>query len=287
MSSYKIYEHIKFCITSSNSPCCLSEKVRQKSRLITYIYDVLNVALGIRTAHLVDVTFLTYEETTKLIASLRQEIPHICGIQFSDTHIFICNIDLLSAKLKLDLHNEFKDIAFIDVSKKNVEPTQVNVPNSLMHFLRTQIHPFIFQENPDSILFVSQTPQCMISFTGWILEYQVIYVLDSTSSDEESSFGSQNIMMNCLGNQELILYRIFLKKTIDNMKSAEEIQRHMLLSFSCPARIISSFNNNPNKDTISVRLNNIFSTRVEQNKSFWNKGLELEVSDVCLPVVVL
>ncbi|CAG8652202.1 14991_t:CDS:2 [Funneliformis mosseae] len=273
-SSSKIYEHIKFCITSSNSPCCLSKKVRRKSRLINFIYDVLNIALGIRTAHLVDVTSLTYEETTRLIASLRQEIPHICGIQFSDTHVFICNQDLLSAKLKLDLDNEFKDIAFIDVSKKNVEPTQVNVPDSLMHLLSTQFHPFTFQENSDSTLFVSQTPQCMISFTGWILEYPVIYVLESSSTDDESSFCSQNIMMNCLGSQELILYRIFLKK---NMKSTEEIQRHMLLSFSCPVSFISSFNNKPNKDIISARLNNIVSTRVEQNKSFWNKGLELEV----------
>jgi len=61
----------------------------------------------------------------------------------------------------------------------------------------------------------------------------------------------------------------------------------MLLSFSCPVKTIGSFNNQPNKDTISARLNNTFSSRVEQNKSFWNKGLELEISDVCLPVVVL
>src|SRR6266542_1926314 len=116
---------------------------------------------------------------------------------------------------------------------------QINVPNSLMHLLKTKIYPFIFQElkeneneNSDSILFISRTPQCIISFTGWILEYRVIYVLEKTSESsldsnhEESLFDSQNIMMNCLRNQELKLYRIFLKKNMDDdEESGEEIQR--------------------------------------------------------------
>jgi hypothetical protein len=67
--SSQIYEHIKFCTTTS----CLTRKVRQKSRLMNFIYgmfnilflfynviylnndelffnylDVLNVALGVR-----------------------------------------------------------------------------------------------------------------------------------------------------------------------------------------------------------------------------------------------
>ena len=64
----------------------------------------------------------------------------------------------------------------------------------------------------------------------------------------------------------------------------------MLLSFSCPAKIVNSlresFNNN--QDVISTRLNDLFACRIEQNQSsFWNKGWELEISDVCLPVVSL
>jgi hypothetical protein len=39
-------------------------------------------------------------------------------------------------------------------------------------------------------------------------------------------FESQNLMTNCLGNQELKLYRIFLKKIINNdHKSDKEFQR--------------------------------------------------------------
>ena len=65
----------------------------------------------------------------------------------------------------------------------------------------------------------------------------------------------------------------------------------MLLSFSCPTKIVNSlnesFNNQPENDTISTRLNDTFACRIEQNQSFWNKGWELEISDVCLPVVAL
>ena len=62
----------------------------------------------------------------------------------------------------------------------------------------------------------------------------------------------------------------------------------MLLSFSCPAKIINTLNDNqPDNDIISTRLNDTFVSRIERNQSFWNKGWELEVSDVCLPVLVL
>ncbi|PKY29936.1 hypothetical protein RhiirB3_474628 [Rhizophagus irregularis] len=144
-SSSQIYDHIKFCTSTS----CLSRKVRQKSRLMNFIYDVLNVALGIRVAHLVDVTFLTHEETLTFISSLRQ---------------------------KIDNNNNH-------------------------------------------------------------------------NSDKE---------------------------------------RHMLLSFSCPVKIFNSLNDSQsNKDIISTVLNDTFTFRIEHNQSFWNKGWELEISDVCLPVVAL
>ncbi|PKC58933.1 hypothetical protein RhiirA1_540785 [Rhizophagus irregularis] len=229
-SSSQIYDHIKFCISTS----CLSRKVRQKSRLMNFIYDVLNVALGIRVAHLVDVTFLTYEETLTFISSLRQ----------------------------------------------------VNVPNSLIYLLNTQIYSTFIKENEkiNSILFISQIPQCIISFTGWILEYQVIYILEKNSFE----FESQNIIINCLGNQELKLYRIFLKKIDNNNNHNSDKERHMLLSFSCPVKIFNSLNDSQsNKDIISTVLNDTFTFRIEHNQSFWNKGWELEISDVCLPVVAL
>ncbi|GBB89240.1 hypothetical protein RclHR1_15920002 [Rhizophagus clarus] len=260
-SSSQLYEHIKFCTTTS----CLTRKVRQKSKLMNFIYDVLNVALG--------------------------KISHVYAIQFSDTHTFICNRDLLLTKLDQDLNNDFKDIIFIDVSKENVEPKQVKVPNSLIYLLNTQIYPIFIKENEkiNSILFISQIPQCIISFTGWILEYQVIYVLEKIfESSIKEDFESQNIITNCLANQELKLYRIFLKKINNDHNSNKEFQRHMLLSFSCPVKIINSLNDvQSNNDIISIILNDTFAFRIEQNQSFWNKGWELEISDVCLPVVAL
>ena len=63
----------------------------------------------------------------------------------------------------------------------------------------------------------------------------------------------------------------------------------MLLSFSCPTKIVNSLSEpSNNKDIIPTRLNDLFVCRIERNQSsLWNKGWESEISDVCLPIVAL
>lgn len=85
----------------------------------------------------------------------------------------------------------------------------------------------------DSLIYFPRTPSCIITFTGWILEYSIVYVIDqyntlSSSSSfnlmedinsvEDMNYGS---FKNCLGNQDLKLVQLFL-----NSKSNMKIQRY-------------------------------------------------------------
>jgi hypothetical protein len=53
-------------------------------------------------------------------------------------------------------------------------PEQQDSCAPLYTFIREQLQPFILSR--DSVLYYANTPACMISLTGWLLEYPVIYV---------------------------------------------------------------------------------------------------------------
>ncbi|CAG8486040.1 10909_t:CDS:2, partial [Scutellospora calospora] len=193
---------------------------------VTNIPDIMAVALGIRAAYLVDFTLLTLDESKTLLSSFQKNVNlfNICILQFSDTHTFICNYKLILTKLEKDLINEFESNVFVDVAWHckeggNKEPKVINTPSSFRTFLETCVKPF-FSELSDfhlsssmrnsEVLFIPTTPTCAITFTGWILEYPAIYVLDSVPDSVDMSFDVQT-MKNCLGSQDLKLYRAFLK----------------------------------------------------------------------------
>ncbi|CAG8515087.1 4197_t:CDS:2 [Diversispora eburnea] len=144
-------------------------------------------------------------------------------------------------------------------------------------------------------MYFSQTPSCIITFTGWILEYSMIYVIDYNSINSVENINSvedtnSENFKNCLGNQDLKLVQVFLSSNKSNMK----IQRHLLLSFSFPINL------KPRRgyriSTISVELLSInklidnlkskFNNRLK-NQDIWNKEIEIEISDVCLPIIAL
>ncbi|CAJ0755416.1 10874_t:CDS:1, partial [Entrophospora sp. SA101] len=64
------------------------------------------------------------------------------------------------------------------------------------------------------VLYLSKTPSCIITFTGWILEYPVIYALDFgfiVNENEDENVENNVDKKNNLGNQGLILFQLFLK----------------------------------------------------------------------------
>nr|CAG8507945.1 151_t:CDS:2 [Entrophospora candida] len=184
--------------------------------------------------------FLTHQETLTFLTSLRQIkgdlLLHIFALQFSNTHTFICNKYLIAKKFEeIDYFNnnnnnsnnsQIKDIFFVNVSSKNDKPTQVNPTNSFINFLMTKIQPYLRLQQQQNqlhdndvngegfVLYLSKTPSCIITFTGWILEYPVIYALDFgfiVNEDEDENVENNVDKKNNLGNQGLILFQLFLK----------------------------------------------------------------------------
>ncbi|CAG8704843.1 1170_t:CDS:2, partial [Dentiscutata erythropus] len=133
-------------------------------------------------------------------------------MQFSDTHTFICNHKLVLTKLENDLMNEFKSCVFIDVAwscKGSCrEPEMIDTPPPFKKVLETLVKPSFLEKS--AVLFVPKTPACIVTFTGWILEYPVVYVLDSAPDNAGDMFDVQTTK-NCLGSQNLKLYRAFLE----------------------------------------------------------------------------
>ncbi|CAG8449318.1 3484_t:CDS:2 [Ambispora gerdemannii] len=114
----------------------------------------------------------------------------------------------------------------------------------------------------------------MITITGWLLEYPIIYVQNIEESINEMESNNEG---NCLGNEELRLCRVYLRK------QGADKNRQILLSFSFPKSILST-----TEKEIFARLKSLFNSRLlEQQNAFWENECEVEVSDVCLPVVAL
>ncbi|CAG8514019.1 8954_t:CDS:2 [Ambispora leptoticha] len=226
------------------------------SSLLTFFrtqYFFINYELTflriLRVATLVDIVFLSLEETIELIKLLKNDVTndsdkssrptsslfsYLCALQFSATHTFICNKVLLTEKLDKDFRNNFQDnIYFVDVLKSSGKPR----------------------------------------LARWLLEYPIIYV----QNIEESIDEIENNEGNCLGNEELRLCRVYLRK-----READK-NRQILLSFSFPKSIFST-----QETEIIARLKSLFNSRLsEQQNAIWKNECEIEISDVCLPVVAL
>ncbi|RHZ51187.1 hypothetical protein Glove_482g72 [Diversispora epigaea] len=216
----------------------------------------------------------------------------------------------------------FNNLLFVNVSwKENGIPELMNPPSSFKELLKTlksQVNSQVNSspidnnnnnnnniKNPNSInsiTYFPQTPSCIITFTGWILEYSMIYVIDYNYINSIENINSVEDMnyenfKNCLGNQDLKLVQVFLSSNKSNTK----IQRHMLLSFSFPTNLKPRRRNGSGRRgkriaTISIELlstkkliDNLkskFNDRLK-NQDIWNKEIEIEISDVCLPIIAL
>lgn len=94
----------------------------------------------------------------------------------------------------------------------------------LIAWLENKLLPFI--STPQDITFYSDiVPTCMVSLTGWLLEYPIIYTTHLSNDDAMDELDEWEERKNCLGgNQLLQLIQVWLGE-------------HMLLSFSYPATL--------------------------------------------------
>ena len=149
----------------------------------------------------------------------------LCVIQFADSHTFICNSTLLGQRLDAK-----ESLAFVNVNKamkipqvvKNVKISVIYMylrvlftfspyPNLQLGTFPPDLYSFIFDEldpflsstrDSSSILAIPSMPKCMVSISGWLLEYPVIYFQDDVEDDRG----------NCLGNVDLRVCSVYLGK---------------------------------------------------------------------------
>ncbi|KAG9294081.1 hypothetical protein G9A89_000512, partial [Geosiphon pyriformis] len=177
----------------------------------------------------------------------------LIGLQFSDTHTFICNRELLFKKLESNLENKFQNFYFVDVnnnkptyreidkSQNETEKAEVRrrkkpellskPPKEFSVFLNSKLLPFLFKtselnsntkdddDDDDLVFYFELTPMCMVSITGWLLEYPVIYVQDIYVQENNLGDESVSITGNCLGNEPLKICKLYLKNVSEKKKT--------------------------------------------------------------------
>ncbi|CAG8560427.1 5209_t:CDS:2 [Paraglomus brasilianum] len=227
--------------------------------------DILAVATGIRSSTLVDIVFLTSEDARDLNSKL-EDVKNIsahclCVVQFADSHTFICNSTLLGQRLDAK-----ESLAFVNVNKAMKIPQLGTFPPDLYSFIFDELDPFLSStRDSSSILAIPSMPKCMVSISGWLLEYPVIYFQDDVEDDRG----------NCLGNVDLRVCSVYLGK--QNSETS-----YKLLSFSYPKTLISEI-----KEAALVnRMQLVYNSRLK-GQHIWNESCIIRITDRTLSIVAL
>ncbi|CAO0794844.1 unnamed protein product [Mucor circinelloides] len=177
---------------------------------------IICVAIGLRASHLVDIAYLDLKKATLLLNRLRK-IPScqsLVLVQFKDRFTFLCNKHRLKQHLELTLDEPTK---WIYISVEGKEPVKTDPPMHLIALLQEKILPFI---NSSQLVYHSSIlPTFLVAFTGWALEYPVIYTTHLITDDPEGELDEWEAKSNCLGSRTLNLVQIW-------------VSDHMLLSFT-------------------------------------------------------
>ncbi|KAI8646073.1 hypothetical protein BD408DRAFT_410628 [Parasitella parasitica] len=103
------------------------------------------------------------------------------------------------------------------ISVEGIEPVKTDPPMHLIVFLQEKLLPFI--NSCQLVYYSSILPTFLVAFTGWALEYPVIYTTHLITDDPEDELDEWEARSNCLGSRALNLTQIW-------------ISDHMLLSFT-------------------------------------------------------
>ncbi|KAI8583284.1 hypothetical protein K450DRAFT_222852 [Umbelopsis ramanniana AG] len=158
-------------------------KLLRRKTVSSLAKDIAIVAAGIRVAHLVDVAYLKREEASELQHQL-QSLP-ICQplyiIHIGNEYTFICHRHLLEHQV---IHCDDYSRYYVCIDEALRGPTLQSFCTPLAQFIHHQLKPAL--SGPDNLLTIDPIPSFMISLTGWLLEYPVIYV-QSVADKEDAS----------------------------------------------------------------------------------------------------
>ncbi|KAJ2957850.1 hypothetical protein NQZ79_g6504 [Umbelopsis isabellina] len=204
--------------------------------------------MAIRVAHLVDVAFLTNKDVSDLMRGL-EAFGDICVLHIGNDYTFICHRQLLRNHLA-----GYKEMAnpppyYVCIDEALQAPTMQNSCAPLYAFIRDQLQPFLSSE--DRFFHFENTPACMISLTGWLLEYPVIYVQSGEGFLPEWKLPAGN----SLSGISLIVFEV-------GIRFDQESRLHRMMSFSYPAYLF----NEQQQNIIDSHLRRGINSRCEMAK---------------------
>ncbi|KAI8983828.1 hypothetical protein BDB01DRAFT_850481 [Pilobolus umbonatus] len=206
MLSY-IHSVLKACFKSLND-----------TKLHTLAKGITCVAMGIRTSHLIDIAYLDYNKAKGLLLELRKHPDghSLLLLQFKDRFTFICHKERLHEHIKITLTSNPWQYISVD---GNTPILSEDYSIHVIHWIQDQLLPFISTHQVD--YYSSILPTYMVSLTGWLLEYPIIYTTHSLEDKQDAELDEWEVKTNCLGNESLQVIQLW-------------IDDYMLLSYSYP-----------------------------------------------------
>ncbi|CAO3626015.1 unnamed protein product [Cunninghamella echinulata] len=195
------------------------------STLSTLSQNIYFIAKGFRATLLIDY-YLNEKQAKTLIDNLRQkkECQELLLLQFTDIFTFIGH------RSRLKEHYKNFEGYYVDIQGENPILLET-IPEDVQQFIRTKLEPFLFNnDKEENTLLISTLPSFMVSVTGWLLEYPIIYVCHHLNEEIIDEWEPKK---NCLGNRPLVWIRLDIKE-----KGHQHQHEHSLLRFTYPVCIL-------------------------------------------------
>ncbi|OZJ02070.1 hypothetical protein BZG36_05060, partial [Bifiguratus adelaidae] len=175
-------------------------------------------------------------------------VERLVVLQYADQYTFVGNVTLLEQAC-LDLSSKPPDRIYVDVDEG---PQKMLMPPLLQTYLTNDLLSGLRSArltSAPSLLNFPQMPRFMVSLSGWLLGYPVVYVTGEAKDKGESISESDNpSIVNTLNNIPLTLFRVtasydasrFSKRPLHDPSVAPFRKPSVeLMSFSCPTALLS------------------------------------------------
>ncbi|KAI1303532.1 hypothetical protein EDD11_005333 [Mortierella claussenii] len=230
-------------------------------------HDILCVAIGLRSASLIDQLYLSQNDVERFQSMFHhyEQFQHLDVLSVGLDHIFIIHRELLLQDIRKYLYGSYRGLqrVFVNVDYRLEKPEVM--PENRCPELEKYIYEALEPEIHFRIATWDQAEHChqplpipdhvsLVTLTGWILGYPVIYVVphhnrdqnqhrnhhgilgedalgkDAENDNDDDGDDDDNHGRNCLSNQSLVVTRVQLEPT----EQCEGLQDFCLLSFSYP-----------------------------------------------------
>jgi hypothetical protein len=199
---------------------------------------------------------------------------------------FLINTKLISQLLSLNPVTAQSSVypAFVNVAKETGTPRLCSA--SELHNVTTRLHAYLRQLSSclarnSRYHTLALDGSFIVTFAGWILEYPVIYVLDTASGQQMPNSAKTFTSENCLAMVPLYVLSVRAPCRI----VPPSTNPHVLLSFSLPVQVAETLQKSSSGiDKLLENLKGRMTQRILQNDAF---KLWTPQPDVTEKVVVL